>query len=263
MTTSRIVEHISCLKPNRLWFTTGNRIKEIDEDGHLLRELSVNLSHAGNQTLSKAGDLLFIKNNDIYMLSSSGEIRNLHIQANNFSCIHSSRLNGDIFVSEEYSIKRFNDKGVKLQTISTLKFTNGSPFHCNITENINGDIVTIVRGQVVAFKSDGQHKFTYLGEHYWSDIFPVQVCNDTFGHILLRSFLHSCVHLLDINGHLLAELPIHKSYKGFNSNALCVDEKNNLYIGCENKIYVYTYLSDTAITEHDDTVIDSEIPCDI
>nr|XP_034334894.1 uncharacterized protein LOC117680649 [Crassostrea gigas] len=144
VTTSRI-EHISCLKPNRLWFTTDTRIKEIDEDGHLLRELSVNWTHAGNHTLSKAGDLLFKNNNDIYMLSSSGEVRDLHIHANEFSCIHSSRLNGDIFVSEENSIKRFSDKGVKLQTISTLKFTNGSQI---VTENINGDILTIVGGQI-------------------------------------------------------------------------------------------------------------------
>lgn len=241
MTTSRI-ENISCLKPNRLWFSTDTRIKEIDEDGHLLRELSINWIHAGYHTISKAGDLLFIKNNDIYMLSSSGEIRNLHIHANNFSCIHSSRLNGDIFVSEENSIKRFNDKGVKLQTICTLKFMNGSVFDCNITENINGDILTIVGGQVVAFNSDGQLKFTYPGEYNWSDLFPVQVCNDTFGHILLSNFHHPCVHLLDINGHLLAKLLIHKNYKGLDSNALCVDEKNNLYIGCENKIYVYKYL---------------------
>lgn len=263
MTTSSRIEHISCLKPNRLWFSTDTRIKEIDEDGHLLRELSINWIHAGHHTISKAGDLLFVKNNDIYMLSSSGEIRDLHIHANHFSCIHSSRLNDDIFVSEENSIKRFNDKGVNLQTISTLKFMNRSVFDYNITENINGDILTIVGGQVVAFKSDGQHKFTYPGEHNWSDLFPVQVCNDTFGHILLRNNLHPCVHLLDINGHLLAELLIHKTYKRLNSYVLCVDEKNNLYIGCENKIYVYTYLSDTAITEHDDTVIDSEFLCDI
>nr|XP_034332290.1 uncharacterized protein LOC105331445 isoform X1 [Crassostrea gigas] len=260
------INHISCFKPNRLWLSTENIIKEIDEDGHLLRELSVNLTHAGYHTVSKAGGLLFKKDNDIYMLSSSGEIRNLHIHANELSCIHSSQLNGDIFVGEEELIERYNDKGVKLQTISTIKFTERSAFrcfklvypnfYCKITENINGDIVTIVDNQLVAFKSDGEHKFTYSGKRYGSNFNPSGLCNDTFGHILVRDFYHLCVHLLDINGYRLAKFLIHRPYP----NAMCVDEKNNLYVGCVNTIDVYTYLSDTAITEHDAMVIDSDIP---
>ncbi|XP_065927180.1 uncharacterized protein [Magallana gigas] len=261
------IKHISCFKPNRLWLSVKHIIKEIDEDGHLLRELSVNLTDAGCHTLSKAGDLLFKKDNGIYMLSSSGEIRNLHIHANELSCIHSSRLNGDIFVGEEEFIKRYNDKGVNLQTISTFKFMERSGFsfrpsfypncYCKITENINGDIVTIVDNQVVAFKSDGEHKFTYSGEHYGSEFYPLGLCNDTFGHILVPDLYQPCVHLLDINGYGLAKLPIHESPIFFDCNALCVDEKNNLYVACESKIDVYTYLSDTTVTEHDATVIDS------
>lgn len=268
------IKHISCFKPNRLWLSTAKKIKEIDEDGHLLKELSVDLTHAGNHTLSKAGDLLFKKDNDIYMLSSSGDIRSLHIHAGNLSCIHCSRLNGDIFVSEEKSITRFNDKGVKLQTISILKLREISSLferfsykrNFNITENTNGDIVTIVDNQVVAFKSDGQHKFTYPGVHYGSEFYRSGLCNDSFGHILVGdiSFCDPpCVHLLNINGHLLAILPIQGPYQGLHLNALCVDEKNNLYVGRFNRIDVYTYLSDTTVTEHEATVIDSEFPCDM
>lgn len=272
VSTSRII-HISCYKPNRLWLSTENIIMEIDEDGHLLRELSV-FRTAEYHTLSKAGDLLFKKDNDIYMLSSRGEIRNLHIQANKLSCIHSSRLNGDIFVGEKELIKRYNDKGDKLQMISTLNFRDISPFrfkssnlkpNCNITENINGDIVTIVDDQVIAFKSDGQHKFTYSVLQYGPEFNLSGLCNDTFGHILVGEIDidYPCVHLLDINGHGLAKLPIHRPYQGLHFNDLCVDEKNNLYVGGVNRIDVYTYLSDTTITEHDATVIGSEIPCDI
>lgn len=257
-----------------MWLSTKNRIKEIDEDGHLLRELSVKWADAEYHTLSKAGDLLFKKDNDIYVLSSSGEIRNLHIHADELSCIHSSRLNGDIFVGKEELIKRYNDKGVELQTISTSKFRGKYPFrfkhfiykhNCNITENINGDIATIVDSQVVAFKSDGEHKFTYSGEHHGVELYSLRLCNDTFGHILVGNFgfYHQLVHLLDINGHRLAKLLIHKPYQGLICNALCVDEKNTLYVGCVNRIDVYTYLSDTTITEHDATVIDSESHCDI
>lgn len=257
-----------------MWLSTDKRINEIDEDGHLLRELSVNWTHAEYHTVSKAGDLLFKKDNDIHMLSSSGEICNLHIHAGGLSCIHSSRLNGDIFVGEEELIKRFSDKGVKLQTISTSNFRKRSPIwfnrinykrNCNITENINGDIMTIVDDQVVAFKSDGQHKFTYSVLQYDPEFNLSGLCNDTFGHILVgeTDVDYPCVHLLDIDGHGLAKLPIHRPYQGLHFNALCVDEKNNLYVGCAYRIDVYTYLSDTTVTEHDAMVIDSEFPCDM
>lgn len=261
------IEHISCFKPNRLWFSTGNIIKEIDEEGHLLRELSVNLTYAGSHTLTNAGDLLFIKDSDIYMLSSSGEIRNLHIHANTLSYIHSSRLNGDIFVSEEGLIKRYNDKGVKLQTITALhdmimgRFLFGlrSLYRAPITENINGDIiVTNVLCKVVAFTSNGRHKFNYKDPYNRSKLDPTGICNDRFGHILVGDscFLNPCVHLLDFNGHLLAKLLIRQHNQHLTFNALCVDDKNNLYLGCRNEIKVYSYLSDTTITEHDATVID-------
>lgn len=257
-----------------MWLSTDKRINEIDEDGHLLRELSVNWTHAEYHTVSKAGDLLFKKDNDIHMLSSSGEICNLHIHAGDLSCIHSSRLNGDIFVGEVELIKRFSDKGVKLQTISKSNFRGRSLFwfnrfnykrNCNITENINGDIVTIVDNQAVAFKSDGQHKFTFSDVPYEPEFNSLGLCNDSFGHILVGEFgfYHQWVHLLDINGHRIAKLHIYEPDHGFDCSALCVDEKNNLYVGYANKIDVYTYLSGTTVTEHDDTVIDSEIPCDM
>lgn len=108
------IEYIFCLKLNRLWFSIDMRIKEIDEDGYLFRELSVNWIYVGYYIILKVGDLLFKKNNDIYMLFLSGEICDLYIYVNKFLCIYFFWLNGDIFVSEENSIKRFNDKGVKL-----------------------------------------------------------------------------------------------------------------------------------------------------
>lgn len=268
------INHISCFKPNRLWLSTNNRIKEIDEDGHLLRELSVNWMDVGYHTLTKAGDLLFKKDSDIYMLSSSGEIRNLHIHADELSCIYSSRLNGDIFVCEGQLITRYNDEGFQLQTISALHHIRERYlylcmfFFQHITENINGDIiVSSVRNHVIAFKSNGQYKFTYSGVQNRSEFIPSRsgLCNDIFGDILVgnNSFYDPCVHLLDINGNLLAKLLTRILYLGLQCNALCVDEKNNLYVVYGNEINVYTYLSDTTIAEHDATMINSEIPCEI
>lgn len=252
------IEHVSCFESNRLWLSTADEIKEIDENGHLLRELSVDLAHTGCHTLTKAGDLLFKKDRYIYMLSSSGEIRNLHIHADVLSCIHSSRLNGDIFVSGINVIWRYNDKGVQLQKMRT-----GCWGLCNLTENINGDIIVTTDGgrEVIAFRNDGQLKFIYVGQHYQSEFFPKGICNDRFGHILVGDswFGDPCVHLLDKNGNLLAKLLTHQPHQGLEFNALCVDDRNNLYVGGVDRINVYTYLPDSTITEHNTKVIYSEM----
>lgn len=273
------IEHISRFEPNRLWLSTSNLIKEIDEEGHLLRELSVDSTHAGYYTLTKAGELLFKKDSDIYMLSSSGEIRNLHIHVSICSCIHSSRLNGDIFVSQERLIERYNKRGVKLQTIATFrdkiniyerflipKHEHNSNYKkpiCNIAENINGDIIVTnnIRRKVVAWRSNGKHKFTYSGLHNQSELDPTGICIDIFGHILVGDSCVNdpCVHLLDKKGNFLTKLLTCQHHQDLEFNAMCIDNKNNLYVGCKNRINVYTYLPDTTITEHDTKVIDSEM----
>lgn len=253
------IEHISCFEPNRLWLSTHGVIKEIDENGHLLRELSVDWAFIGFHTLTNAGDLLFKKDGYIYMLSSSGEIRNLHIHADKFSCIHSSRLNGDIFVGKGILIVRYNDKGVQIQNVNT-----GCWGLFSLTENINGDIIvtsTDKDSKVIAFRNDGQHKFTYFNQHYSSEFFPKGLCTDIFGHILVGNSWRDdpCVHLLDQNGKLLAKLLTHQSHQGLMFNVLCVDDRNNLYVGGVDRINVYTYLPDSTITEHNTKVIYSEM----
>lgn len=255
------INHMSCFEPNRMWLSAYNRIMEINEDGHLLRELSVcRWTHAGCHTLTKAGDLLFVEDSYICMLSSSGEIRNLHIHANTLSCIHSSRLNGNILVIQGKWIVRYNDKGVELQQIELFRDIIMTYHTCDITENINGDIVVASqkKRKVVAVRGDGQHKFTYLGLYPRSKFVPSGICNDIFGHLLVGNscFDDPCVHLLDENGELLAKLLTHQ---GLEVNALCVDDRNNLYVGCKNRINVYTYLPDTTITKHDTKVIDIDI----
>lgn len=249
--------------PNRMWLGDGDKIMEINEDGHLLRELNVYWTHAGSFTLTKDGELLFQNDSDIYMLSSSGEIRNFHIHVKIRSFIHSSRLNGDTFVSQGGWIKRYNDKGVVLQTIIVFRDIRHSFDTCIITENINGDIIVTSNGKskVVAFRSDGQHKFTYSGLLYdRSEFAPSCICTDSFGHVLVgNSCLNDpCIHLLDKNGEFLAKLLTHQ-LQDSEFNALCVDDRNNLYVGCENGINVYTYLTDTSFTDHDTKVIDSEM----
>lgn len=105
------------------------------------------------------------------------------------------------------------------------------------------------------FKSDGEYKFIYLGKCYGLNFNFLGLCNDIFGYILVFDFDYLCVYLFDINGYCLVKFLIYRFYL----NVMCVDEKNNLYVGCVNIIDVYIYLLDIVIIEYDVMVIDFDI----
>lgn len=314
------IQHISCLKPDRLWYSFLRKIVEIDEKGVILRELDVNWTHVGYHSMTKDGDLLFKKDSMIYMLTGNGEIQNLHIHVYSEDCIHSSRINCDIFVCDKNgSVERYDKGGCRLKTIKVfsryleydkmkmeMKFEDLSwkkqrkseyeweeefryQFHkltrdipCLITENINGDIIATdgVFRKVVAVDSDGRDRFTYqccsdpqdFKELFQDEEFvkygwissqrkvfnPIGICNDLLGHILVGDtcYIDPSIHLLDKDGKFLAKLLTHEC---LNLRALCVDDRNNLYVGDYRKINIYTYLSDTTTKEHDSPLIESEL----
>lgn len=314
------IQHISCLKPDRLWYSFGYHIVEIDKNGLVLRELDVDRAHVGGHSMTKDGDLLFKKERMIYMLTRNGEIQNLHIHVYSEDCIHSSRINCDIFVcDEDGSVQRYDKEGCRLKTIKVFnryleyremkmemkleelswkkkrkyeyewereyeyvfhKLTRDSP--CLITENINGDIIATdgVFRKVVAVDSDGRDRFTYqccsdpqdFKELFQDERFvkygwisskrkvfePIGICNDLSGHILVGDTCYEdpSIHLLDKDGKFIAKLLTHEC---LNLRALCVDDRNNLYVGDYRKINIYTYLSDTTTKEHDSPLIESEL----
>lgn len=307
------IQHISCLKPDRLWYSFH---RKIDEKGVILRELDVNWTHVGYHSMTKDGDLLFKKDSMIYMLTGNGEIQNLHIHVYSEDCIHSSRINCDIFVcDEDGSVQRYDKGGCRLKSIGIFnrfreyrkmeleelgwkkerkkeyewerEYEHGlrdlmSDNPCPITENINGDIIATdsVLRKVFAVDSDGRHRFTYQccsDPHYFKELFededfimyrlhsfqrklfnPIGICNDLSGHILVgdNCYEDPSIHLLDKDGKFLAKLLTHRR---LNLSALCVDDRNNLYVGDCSKINIYTYLSDTATKEHDSPLIESEL----
>lgn len=312
------IQHISCLKPDRLWYSFRYHIVEIDKNGLVLRELDVDRAHVGGHSMTKDGDLLFKKDSMVYMLTRNGEIQNLHIYVCSKYCIHSSKINCDIFVCDEYgSVQRYDKGGCRLKNIEIFNrlrehrkmkmeleelgwkkerkkeyewerehehglrdLMSDSP--CPITENINGDIIATdsVLRKVFAVDSDGRHRFTYQccsDSHYFKELFkeedfimyrwhsfqrklfnPIGICNDLSGHILVgdNCYEDPSIHLLDKDGKFLAKLLTHRR---LNLSALCVDDRNNLYVGDCSKINIYTYLSDTATKEHDSPLIESEL----
>lgn len=314
--SSNTIEHISCLEPDRLWYSFRCNIVEIDEKGLILRELDVDWTHVGYHTMTKDGDLLFKNDRMIYMLTKNGEVRNLHISVSSNDSIYSSRINCDFFVCNRYgSVQRYDKGGCKLKNIAIInRFLNYNEKErefktlswkkkrkydyewekkfdfklrdlmlnsaCPITENINGDIIATdgVFRKVVAVDSDGRHRFTYQcysDPHDFEEFFEdensvkygwfrrksfnsIGICNDLSGRILVgdNCYKDPSVHLLDKDGKILAKLLTHRR---LNLSALCVDNRNNLYVGGCNKINIYTYLSDTITKEHDNPLIESEL----
>lgn len=311
------IQHISCLKPDRLWYSFIHRIVEIDKNGLVLRELDVDRAHVGGHSMTKDGDLLFKKDGMIYILTGNGEVQNLHIHVRSQNCIQSSRINCDFFVCDEYgSVQRYDKGGCRLKTIEV--FNRNLEYHkmkrkmeleklswkkqrkyeheweiecrylfdklmmhspCIITENINGDIIATngVLRKVVAVDSDGRDRFTYQccsDPQDFKELFqdkefvkygfvskdfnPISICNDLSGHILVGDTCYEdlSIHLLDKDGKFLAKLLTHEC---LNLRALCVDDRNNLYVGNYGKINIYSYLSDTTTNEHDSPLIESEL----
>lgn len=62
------------MKLDRLWYSFGYYIVEIDKNGLVLRELDVDIVYVGGYSMIKDGNLLFKKDSMVYMLIRNGEI---------------------------------------------------------------------------------------------------------------------------------------------------------------------------------------------
>lgn len=247
--SAKEVKHISCLMSNRFWVSDMKKVIEIDENGRILRELNLYFTLFGSHTLTKGGDLLFLKDNDVYMLTSNGEISNLFIHASVHFCIHSSKANGDILIGDINIVTRFNMSGMKLNQIE-FDDKGQSLFEETIfiTENTNGDIIVSDNGKeaIVVTDESGRYLFNYKGHHSRITFHPGGVCTDVFGHILVCNVSSDpSVHLLNKKGQFLTYLLTKQQHGSDCPQALCMDSLQNLYVGYSNKnrINVYRYLT--------------------
>lgn len=253
--SAREVKHISCLMPNRFWVSDMKKVQEIDENGRILREFDIYFTLFGSHTLTKSGDLLFLKDNDVYMLTSNGEVRNLFIHASVHFCIHSSRMNGDILIGDINIVTRYNKLGMKLSQIELDNEENSLYVETIfITENTNGDIIVSDNGKkaIVATDKSGRHLFNYEGHYSQTTFHPGGICTDILGRILVCNMSRDQnVHLLDQKGRFLAHLLTKHQHDSDCPQALCVDINHNLYVGYsnKNKINVYRYLTNDTLFE--------------
>lgn len=246
---SRGVKHISCLTSNKIWISDFDTIAEISENGHIIMRLDVEFGSYGRHT-TRDGNLLFLMDRSVYILTSNGEIRNLYINAFHHSCIHASKITSGIFVAAANGVTRYSEEGKKLGKIQVDGEGNDlyrRPIY--ITENSNGDIIVSdeQRQAIVVVDKFGRHRFNYKGHHSFPEFNPRGICTDVFGHILvcIHNYHHPSLHLLDENGHFLTSLLTKHRFDGDLPQSVCVDDKHNLYVGCgiKNIINVYKYIA--------------------
>lgn len=243
------VKHISCFTSNKMWISDFDTIAEIDENGHIIMRLDVEFGIYGRHT-TRDGNLFFLNDRGVYILTSNGKIRNLYINAFKSFCIHASKITSDIFVAASNGVTRYSwkdNKLGKLQVDGRGKDLYRGPIY--ITENSNRDIIVSDkhRKAIVVVDEFGRHRFNYKGHHSFPEFNPRGICTDVFGHILVcnHSYLHPSVHLLDENGHFLTSLLTKHRFDEGPPQGVCIDDKHNLYVGCgmKNIIDVYKYLT--------------------
>lgn len=243
------VKHISCLTSNKIWVSDLIQIGEIDKDGQTIMKLDVDFGGFGRHTVTREENLVFLMNGSVYILTSNGDIRNLNISASESSCIHASRLNGDIFVGAPNGVNRYSESSknfFKIQVDNKGVDLYRRPIY--ITENKNGDIIVSDKNRkaIVVVDKQGRHRFNYKGNNSLEEFYPRGICTDVFGHILIcnHSYRDPSVHLLDENGQYLTTLLTKQRSVEDLPQDVCVDDKYNLYVawGVKNIIDVYSYL---------------------
>ncbi|XP_061182404.1 uncharacterized protein LOC133190733 [Saccostrea echinata] len=225
----------------------GGKLVQTDLQGNLLQKIKTSEGY-GYHTVTQTGDLIFTDkdkkvinritlDNNITKAIKTGAWRPLSI--------HSSHINGDILVgmifNAEAKVTRYNKKGKELQIIQ--KDNKGEELYSlphYIAENINGDICTsdVNKKQVVVVDKLGQHRFSYTGDR--SRFCPFGICTDIFGHILVCDKFK--IHILNQDGKFLSLLLT--LGLSIDPSSVCVDDKNNLYVGADNSalVVMYNYL---------------------
>ena len=231
-------------------------------------------STVGGHTVSVEGDLVFIAEvrnrvqstasdglgilDGIHKMTADGSITTFltsDLPDLAFTCIHSSHVNGDLLIGlvkisipQKGRVMRCDGTGRKIGDIELDE--EGQRLYeypHYITENkINGDIVVSDerKGALVVVGRSGRHRFYYRGHSTDKSFRPRGVCTDLLGRILVihvegiskRSTVYSQIYLLDQDGRFLTKLLMERQELHF----LCVDDKNNIYVGFNDKIKVFS-----------------------
>ena len=120
-------------------------------------------------------------------------------------------------ISENESFEIFTDKNQPLYICPTY-----------ITENGNDDICVSDVGAVVVTDAGGMLRFRYQGIAANSNFEPYGLCCNSACNIIIADMKNDGIHVIDKDGGFLYTV----QYEGIKMpRALCIDEKDNVYVG--------------------------------
>ena len=271
------INHISVVSPDKLWVSNESKLQQVDDTGHVIRTLDDEYkydSFGGYHTVSVEGDLVFIArvHNSVQSTASDG-LRSQYIIRKMTSdgsittlltldlpdlspkCIHSSHINGDLLIGLfNYSypgtgqVMRCDKTGKKIGDIKFDEEGQGLyEYPRYITENrINGDIVVSdeEKNALVVVDRSGRHRFDYTGQPTDKSFYPMGVCTDLLGRILVSNSGTDDVgydvcytSLLDQDGRFLTRFLTEQDNESLSS--LYVDDNYNIYVANTNIIKVF------------------------
>lgn len=243
-----------------LWISGSDGLLEINKTGIIIKKLETDFTFRGSHTVTKNGEVLFIREFDVYLLTTSGEIEKICLGSILPFCLHSSKVNNDILVGSTNIVTRHSKQGKLLQEIKLNEKGNLLYGNVNyVTENQHGDIIVSdhARRAVVSVDKSGRHQFDYKGNASQAGFIPCGVCSDVNGEILVCNSSPDdlSIHLLDQSGQYLKHLLTKEQYGFLKPRALCLDEMQNLYVGDTNKILVVTYTTATEVKERENKLM--------
>lgn len=253
------IDHIANVKKGRLWVSDYDKIlKEVNFENVIQTVTDASCSF-GKFDVTSEGFLLYVRRENIgcsiqKMTPGGKNVIMFTSDSNMIMCIHSSKINMDLIVcvhnktNNSVQLARYGSTGETIRDIAVDGLGQELyKYPIYVTENRNGDVVVSDKEKkaLVVVDSFGGHRFDYLGYH--SQFSPGGICTDVYRHILVADchFNNSSIHILDQDGQFLLVLLSTQECKNIQFLALCVDDKNNLYVGDEGrKIKVYKYLKD-------------------
>lgn len=246
--------HISMGNLRQIWVSNINGdLVQTDLFGHKLWHIKTSSTDGGYHAVSLSGDLLFAdkEKNSIRRKAANENIITDFIRTNDWRplSVHISRLNEDIQVGmlkegRGAKVTIYDRIGAKKHSIhGKLK---GELFFVHphyITENNNGDICISDSNlkAVVVMTESGKHRFTYAG--HGSGFRPYGICTDVLGHIIVCDDSNKTLNLLDQFNKFQTVL-VERNQLTRCPRSVCLDKKNNLYIGqfMTDIVSVYKYL---------------------
>lgn len=233
-------------------------LNQVDLVGKVIETIHESECWHGKFAITQKGDLLYVEKggHTVHKKTSSGNTSIINRPEDEIiESVQSSQITGDVLVGIQVRVKglqqngkliRYDENGKKIQDIETAK--EEKALYCRpiyIAENNNEDIVIsdATKNRVVLMDKEGNYQNSYKGQTPNKRSFkPHGISTNKQSQILVVDHKFGSVHLLDQDLNFLTILLTSEKHDLKSPSGICLDDKHNLYVGCEKgKINVYRY----------------------